>query len=191
MASAEAGGTFFFHHYVHGGTYPLARDLHETKFAKRQYVVTRAVLLHDLHHVLVELVTMLSLGHIDEVNNYDAAYITQPELTCNFIGSADVYVEGTQFLRLRVFRAVAAVYVYHVEGFGMFNNKVCPALECNSFTEGGLYLLCYSKFVENRNIALIEFDNVFLFRGNDFEVVLNFFVGAGVVYVDGLVGWVE
>ena len=77
MTGAKAGGTLFLNHYIHGWAHSLACYLHQSEFAQWQYVVARAVLLHDFHHVLVELVAMFSLCHINKINDNNAADIAQ------------------------------------------------------------------------------------------------------------------
>ena len=58
-------------------THTLARDLHKTELAQRQYIVPGAVVCHYFAHVVVELLSVFGLGHIDEVDHDDAAHVAQ------------------------------------------------------------------------------------------------------------------
>ena len=58
-ALSEAGRTGFVGSYIHGWTYALAGDLHQSEFAERQNVVLGSVFLHVLAHTFVELLPVL------------------------------------------------------------------------------------------------------------------------------------
>ena len=168
MTGAKACGTFFLNHYIHGGAHSLAGNLHQPEFAQRQYVVARAVLLHDLHHVFVELVAVFSLCHINKINDNNAADIAQSQLARNLFGCPYVYIVCSELLRFGVLGAVAAINVYYMQSLRMLNHKVGTTLESDSLAKRRFYLLRYGKLVENRNVALLELHNILFLRCNHF-----------------------
>ena len=64
--------------HVHRWSDALTGDLHQSEFAERQDVMASTIALHDLCHVFVELLIVLSAVHIDEINDDDAAHIPEP-----------------------------------------------------------------------------------------------------------------
>ena len=56
------------------------------------------VISHYFAHVLVELLAVFHLSHVDEVDDYDATHVAEPELTGYLISCAHVYFQGVALL---------------------------------------------------------------------------------------------
>ena len=56
-----------------------------------------------------ELLTVLALRHVDEVDNNDTAHIAQAELPGDFVGGAEIDVEGIALLVSTRLGAVAGI----------------------------------------------------------------------------------
>lgn len=145
---SETNGTVFIGSDIHGRTYPLARDLHQSEFAQRKDVVFGPVFLHVLAHALVKFLPVFCQVHIDEVHHNDSAHISQPELACQLISCAQVYVECICLLSVGRFGTVSTVYVHHVECFSMFDNQVSSAFIGNGLSERGLDLFGDTEIIE-------------------------------------------
>ncbi len=76
----------------------LAGNLHEPEFAQRQDVVTGSVVGHNLAHVVVKLLAVFVLGHVDEVDNNNAAHVAQTQLAGNLVGRSEVHFKSVAFL---------------------------------------------------------------------------------------------
>ena len=188
-ASARGAALFDFH--VHGRTDALAGDLHQAELGKRQNVVARAVALHVLDHALIEFLPVFRQIHVDKVYHDDAAHIAQAELPRQFVGRAEIYVKRVGLLSVGRLGAVAAVDVHHVQGFGVLDNHVRPVLIGNRSAERSLDLLGYGEIVEDRDVAVVELDDVFTFRRDERHVVAYFFEDALVVDVNVFVRRIE
>ena len=57
-----------------------------------------SVVCHHFTHVVVESLSVLSLSHVDVVDNNNATHVAQAQLTGNFIGSTQIDIERISFL---------------------------------------------------------------------------------------------
>ena len=83
---------------VESRAYTLAGDLHQSELAKRENVVAGTVVSHHLTHVVVKSLSVLSLSHVDVVDDDDSTHIAQAQLAGDFIGSTKVHIEGVVLL---------------------------------------------------------------------------------------------
>ena len=143
--------------------------------------MTRAVFLHVLDHSLVELLAVLGLRHVDEIDDDDTAHIAQTELAGEFVGGAEIDVEGIDFLTFGAFAAIAGVDVDDVEGFGVLDDEVGAVLVGHGATERRLNLPGDGEIVENGYVSLVELDDVFRLGRDECNVVAHFFVDLLVV----------
>ena len=97
--------------------------------------MTRTVLLHVFAHTFIEQLSVLRQIHVYEIDDDDTAHIPKPELSGQFVGSAEIDLQC--ILLLPVFRlcAVAAVYVHHVHGLCVFNDEISAALIVDRLAE--------------------------------------------------------
>ncbi len=80
-------------------------------------------LLHVLAHALIEQLSVFGKIHVDEVHHNDSSHITESQLSGQFIGSAEVYIESIRFLTFLT-STVAAVYIHYMQGFGMLDDEI-------------------------------------------------------------------
>ena len=190
-ALAQTGGAGLIDAHFHDGAHALTGDLHQAELAQRQDVVAGAVALHVFYHAFVELLAVLGEVHVDEVHDDDAAHIAQAQLSCEFIGSAEVDFECVGLLPICILGAVAAVDIDNVQGLGVFDDEVSAVLVADGLTERGLDLSCHVEIVEDGQLALVQFDNLGHLRCYELDVVVDFVVDAGIVDVDVLIGGIE
>ncbi len=181
LSFSEAGRACLGCHYVESRTYALTGDLHKTKLAKREYVVACAVALHYLFHVLVELLAMFGLGHIDEVDHYDAAHVAKTELTGNLVGSAEVDLKCVALLIVGGLGAVAGVDIDHVECFRVFDDDVGSAAERHCLAKRRFDLFGDIEMIENRFVFFVELNDFLALRGYESHIFRDLFVGLFVV----------
>ena len=186
-AGSTACGAGFLNVDVGGRAYSLAGDLHESEFRKWQDVVARTVVLHVLAHALIEFLPVFWLIHVDEVNYNDASHVAQSQLSGQLVGCSEVNVECIYFLSFGRSRAVAAIDVYHVECFGMFNDEICSALIGDDASKRLFHLACDAKVVEDGQVALVELHNVVALRCYELNIVAQFFKHVFVVNIDVLI----
>ena len=73
----------------------------------------------------------------------------------------------------------------------MFYDEVGSSLVVDGASESRFDLLGNAEIVENRHVAIVELDDVGLFRGNECDIVVNLVVDVGIVDVNAVVGGVE
>ena len=73
-----------------------------------------------------------------KIDDDDTAHIAQTELAGEFVGGAEIDVEGIDFLSFGAFAAVAGVDVDHVKGFGVLNDEIGPVLVSDGARRGDL-----------------------------------------------------
>ena len=84
---------------------------------------------HHLLHVGVQLLAVLGLGHVDKVDDDDAAHVAQTQLAGDLVGGQQIDAQGVALLVGRRFRTVARVHIDDVQCFGAFYDYVCSRLE--------------------------------------------------------------
>ncbi len=162
-------------HDVHLGPYPLPGDLHQAEFRKRQHGIFRALGLHLLAHDLVNPLLVVGLLHINEVHHDDATHVAQPQLPGDFLGRFGVYAQGRRFLVFLAIRLVAAVDVDDVQRLGMLDDEVASTRQADRPPEQRLDLLFQPELLEYLVLAVMEFQNTLLLRGNGVQVSLRIF----------------
>ena len=181
---AETGGACLLDGDVHSRAYALACNLHQSEFAQGEDVVLGAVALHVLAHPFVELLAILCCVHVDEIDNDDAAHVAQPKLSGQFVGSAQVHLDGVHFLVGASVRTVAAIDVDGMEGFGMVDDEVGTTLVGHDASERGLDLLGDAEIVEDGEVARVELDHLFAVGGNQGDVVVYLAEDVFIVHID-------
>ena len=69
------------------------------------------VVSHHFTHVVEQLLAMFRRVHVDKVDDNDASHVPQAQLTCDFVGGADIHVQGIFFLIVGVLVTVAGIDV--------------------------------------------------------------------------------
>ena len=150
-----------------------------------------AVFLHVLAHPFVEHLPVFGQVHVDKVYDDDATHVAQSQLPCQFVGGPQVHFERVALLSFFRSCAVAAVHVYHVHGFGVLDNEICPMLVVDGLAEARLDLLGDVEIVKDRYLTGVELHDGRLFRGDKCHVVFHFLEHLLVVHIDVLVGRIE
>ena len=135
FAGAVADGALFEDVDVGDGADALAGDLHQAELAEWQHGMSGAVGCHQFLHLFVEGCAVGSEGHVDEVDDDDAADIAEAHLSGDFRGGGHVHLQGVLFLRVGGLDAVAAVDVNHAHRLGLFNHEVDAVLDGDDFPE--------------------------------------------------------
>ena len=94
-----------------------------------------SVALHQLAHVLIELLTVFCQLHIDEIDDDNAAHVSQAKLTRQLLCRSEIDLEGIGLLAVLVASAVTAVDVNDVQGLRMLDDEVGSVLVGNSLAE--------------------------------------------------------
>ena len=166
LASTETGRAGFLYIHIHGRSYTLSCNLHQSELAQRQNVVLGTILLHVLAHTLVEHLSVFCQIHVDEIDNNDASHVSQPQLSCQFVGSTQVYIKGVSLLTF-FSGAVAAVDIHYMQRLGVLDNKISSVLIVDHTSEARLNLLCNVEVVEDRYLSCIELHDVCLVWCNE------------------------
>ena len=122
------------------------------------------VLLHVLAHALIEQLSVFGKIHVDEVDNNDTSHISEAQLSCQLISSAEVNIQCICFLTFLT-STVAAVYIYHVQGLGVLDDEISTVLVVNNTTKASFNLLGNAEIVEDRHLTGVELNYARLFRG--------------------------
>ena len=185
------GRTVFFDGYIHSRTHTLTRDLHESELTERQDIVASTVFLHVLAHALIEQLSVFCQCHIDEIDDDDAAHISQSQLTSQLIGSTEVGLQCIGFLSVFFLNACTAVDIHHVHCFGMLDDEVGASFVVDGASEARFQLLGDVEVVEDGYIAFVELHDVSLFRSYHADIAVNLIEDLRVVDVDAVVSGVE
>ena len=165
--------------------------MHQSELAQRQNVVPGAVCLHVFAHTLVEHLSVFGQVHVYEVDDNDAANISEPELACNLVGRTEVCFQCILLLPVFFLCARSAVHINHVHGLGVFDVEVCPVLIVHNFAESRFNLLCNIEAVEDGKFSCKELHDVGFFRSDERDVVFHFLIDFLIVHMNALVSWVE
>ena len=122
------------------------------------------VLLHVLAHALIEQLSVFGKVHVDEVDNNDTSHISEAQLSCQLIGSAEVNIQCICFLTFLT-SSVTTVYIDNVQGLGVLNDEISTMLVVNNTTKASFNLLGNAEIVEDRHLTGVELNYARLFRG--------------------------
>ena len=100
LSFSSAGRAHFFHLHFDGRSNALACDLHQAELTERQHIMFGAIAIHQLPHIVVQLLLMVFIIHIDEIDNDDSAYIAQTKLVHQLVGRQHIKLEGILLLVL-------------------------------------------------------------------------------------------
>ena len=129
------------------------------------------VILHQFLHVLVKLVAVLRVVHIYEINDHYSAKVPEPHLTGNLVSRMHVHLENVIFLFDSFLYPGAAVDIHYVQSLRMFYDKISAFFKRHHLTERAFYLSCDIELVKNRQGPFVQFDYLFLFRGDGPDVI--------------------
>ena len=100
----------------------LARHLKQPKAGNAADLHPGAVHLEGLAQAILHLALVLARRHVDEVDDDQAAEVTQAQLTCNLVGRLQIGVEGG-FLDVAALGGSRRVDVDRGEGLGVVDDQ--------------------------------------------------------------------
>ena len=116
------------------GADPLPGDLHQAELGEGKDIVFRAIRLHQLLHVFVELVTVLARLHVYEIHDHNSTHIPQSQLSGDLFSGDLVDLESV-FLLIGGLGPDAAIDIDHVKGLSAFNHKIGSLLHRHHLAE--------------------------------------------------------
>ena len=122
------------------------------------------VLLHVLAHALIEQLSVFGKIHVDEVDNNDTSHISEAQLSCQLISSAEVNIQCICFLTFLT-SSVTTVHIDNMQGLGVLNDEISTVLVVNNTTKASFNLLGNAEIVEDRHLTGVELNYARLFRG--------------------------
>ena len=122
------------------------------------------VLLHVLAHAFIEQLSVFGKIHVDEVDNNDTSHISEAQLSCQLISSAEVNIQCICFLTFLT-SSVTTVYIDNVQGLGVLDDEISTVLVVNNTTKASFNLLGNAEIVEDRHLTGVELNYARLFRG--------------------------
>ena len=122
------------------------------------------VLLHVLAHAFIEQLAVFGKIHVDEVDNNDTSHISEAQLSCQLISSAEVNIQCICFLTFLT-SSVTTVYIDNVQGLGVLDDEISTVLVVNNTTKASFNLLGNAEIVEDRHLTGVELNYARLFRG--------------------------
>lgn len=172
------------------GFHALTCDLHETEFGDREYGVFGSVGTHEGLHGLHELSLVVGEFHVDEVDYDDAAKVAETELACDLFCGFQIGLQCVLFLVVAD-ALIAAVNVYDVKGFSMFQDEISAAGEVDGLAEGRLYLFGNAELVEYGRTIVVEGNDIDLIRSDALDIAFGIVVDIPVVDDDLVEVFVE
>ena len=122
------------------------------------------VLLHVLAHAFIEQLSVFGKIHVDEVDNNDTSHISEAQLSCQLISSAEVNIQCICFLTFLT-SSVTTIYIDNVQGLGVLDDEISTVLVVNNTTKASFNLLGNAEIVEDRHLTGVELNYARLFRG--------------------------
>ena len=98
------------------------------------------VLLHVLAHAFIEQLSVFGKIHVDEVDNNDTSHISEAQLSCQLISSAEVNIQCICFLTFLT-SSVTTIYIDNVQGLGVLDDEISTVLVVNNTTKASFNLL--------------------------------------------------
>ena len=144
----------------------------------------RLVGSHQLLHLLIEFLPVLSLVHIDKVYNHNTSHIPQPELARNLCRSREVNIESSRLLVVCYLGTVTAIHIDNVHSLRVLDDEVGASFERYILGKQRLNLSRDVEVVEDGSLALIEFHNALLLGSNHSHIIYNLVVECLIVYAD-------
>ena len=156
-AAPLAGGAGFAEHALQRFAGALARHLDQSKGRKIPDHGLDAVALQLLAQFAQHFGLVVGAGHVDEVDDDDAAQIAQPQLACNGVGCLQIGLEDglVEIARAHV---AAGVDVDGGERLGLVDDQVAAGLEVDTAPQGSRHFLVDGIEVEDGTLATVVFE---------------------------------
>ncbi len=129
----EAGGLAIRARRTNGALqrllHPFAGDGHQSKVVELEDFRWRPVAAQGLFQRLHHFLAVAALVHVDEIDNDDAAKITQPDLAHDFLDCVDVGFDDGVFETRRLAHVLAGVHVDGNQRLRLVDDDVAAALQ--------------------------------------------------------------
>jgi len=131
-------------------------------------------------HTLFHGALVLRRSHVDEVDDDQAADVTQAQLTCDFLGRFQVGLQGG-FFDVAALGGAGRVDVDGHQGFGRVDHDRAAGRQVDDALEGGLDLAFDLETVEQRHAVFVELDLAGVLRHHLADERQGFFLGIDAV----------
>ena len=172
---AATGGAYLRHIHFHRRTYTLAGDLHQAELAELQHIMFRTVTIHQLTHIVVELLLVAFVVHVDKIDDDNTSDVPQTKLVNQLVRCEHVKLEGVLFLVLEQFLA-AGVDINGEQCFGFLDDEVAPMFKADRSAESRFHLTGDVEMVKDRLFAFVEFDDFLAFRGDELQIMTDLLI---------------
>src|SRR6056297_2923647 len=163
----------------------LARHFHQAQRGNLRNGGSRRISRQRLIEHTDNLALVLVIGHVDEINDDDAAKVAQPELAGKRLGCLHIgLVDG--FGKISSADITARIDVYGGHGFGLVNGEMTPGLERYVASQSSRYLIFHAVKIKQRPRAGIRLQSVGPFAYERVGKVSSLSVRFGVVEADPL-----
>ena len=139
-----------------------------------------AVGFQALTHALFDGALVLGRGHVDEVDDDQAADVTQAQLAGDFLGRFQVGLQGG-FFDVAAFGGARRVDVDGHQGFGRVDHDRATGRQVDHALEGGFDLAFDLEAVEQRHAVFVELDLAGVLRHHLADEGQGFFLGVDAV----------
>ena len=108
------------------------------------------------------------VGHIDEIDDYDTAYVSQLHLSCNFARRRNVSAVHRLFQTVRA-RKPARVYVNHGQSFRLFYDEICAVFKVYPRRSQGGNLFRQPVFLKHIPARIVQKHGTAVFGGVEID----------------------
>src|SRR5690554_899343 len=140
-----------------GGTQTLARHLQQAEAGDPAYLNPGAVGFQAFADTLFHGTLVLGRGHVDEVDDDQAADVAQTQLAGNFLGGFEVGLQGS-FLDVSTLGRAGRVDVDGHQGLGVVDHDGAAGGQFDLTVEGGLDLALDLEAVEQGHAVFVQLD---------------------------------
>ena len=183
LTLAFAAGAFALGVVDQGRAQTLTRHLQQTKSRDLADLDAGAVVAHGATQSVLNFALILVGPHVDEVDNDQAAKVTQLELAGDLIGCFEVGVKG-RFLDARAACGPRRVDVDGRQGFGVVDDNRATRRQAH-FTLVGRFDLAFDLVArEQRNTIVVELQLAQVLRHDRLHEFLGLGVQLGIVDQD-------
>ena len=113
----------------------LTRHFQQTKARDATDLYTSTILTHRITHAVFYFTLVTHWRHVDEVDNNQAAQVTQTQLACDFIRCFQVGVQRG-FFDIATARCTGGVDIDSGQGFGRIDNDRATRRQTHFTLEG-------------------------------------------------------
>jgi hypothetical protein len=136
----------------------LACHFHEAELGDGEDMGFGAVAAETFFHAEIDGLLIAARFHIDEIEDDEAAHVTEAKLTADFVGGLDIDFSDDGFLFFGGAFMAAGIDVDGDEGFGFVDDDIAAGFEVDLAREGGFELARDIEAIEDGLGFGVEFD---------------------------------